>query len=131
MSDDEIPMILETDIVYLAGPMSGKPMFNYPAFYAMAGIIEKEYSAIVLNPARQPNGLSYEEYMERAFADLDRATVIVMLDGWQKSSGAKQEFIRAHQRGIDILFQSQLEIAIAAKLEKENPLTIKKDSTQK
>ena len=39
----------------------------------------------MLNPARQPNGLAYDEYMRRAFDDLDRATVIVLLDGWSQS----------------------------------------------
>lgn len=124
-------MLKEADIVYLAGPMSGEKMLNYPAFYGAAGIIEKEYGCTVLNPARQPNGLEYEEYMRRAMLDLDRATVIVMLDGWQKSSGAVREFRRAYQRKIDILFQEQVEIAIAAKLKIENPLIIKKDNTQK
>lgn len=118
---DEFPVIRETDVVYLAGPMTGRPLFNYPAFYGLAGLIEKEFRCEVMNPARQPNGLDYEEYMRRAIADLDRATVIVMLDGWQRSPGAKREFKRAFQRGIDILFQRQVEAVIAAKLKQENP----------
>lgn len=128
--NDEIPLIRESDIVYLAGPMTGKPMFNYPAFYGMAGLIAKEYSCEVLNPARQPNGLAYEEYMKLAFADLDRATVIVLLDGWSQSKGATKEFLRAHQRRIGILYWHQVKTVLTRKLEKENPLTIKKD-TQK
>lgn len=124
-------MFSKNDVVYLAGPMSGKPMFNYPAFYGMAGLIAKEYSCEVLNPARQPNGLSYDEYMRRAFDDLDRATVIVLLDGWSQSKGATKEFLRAHQRRIRILYWHQVETVLTRKLEKENPLTIKKDNTQK
>jgi hypothetical protein len=118
---DEFQLIRETDIVYIAGKMSGMPMFNYPAFYGLAGIIEKEFRCEVLNPARQPNGLDYEEYMRRAMADLDRATVIVLLDSWQQSPGAKREFQRAFQRRIGILYQSQVESAVAAKLKRENP----------
>lgn len=128
---DEIPMIRETDICYLAGPMTGMPMFNYPAFYGAAGLIAKEFNCEVLNPARQPNGLAYDEYMRRAFDDLDRATVIVLLDGWSQSKGATKELIRAHQRRIGILYWHQVKTVLTRKLEKENPLTIKKDNTQK
>ena len=111
--------------------MSGMPMFNYPAFYGAAGLIEKEFQCEVLNPARQPNGLAYDEYMRRAFDDLDRATVIVLLDGWSQSKGATKELIRAHQRRIGILYWHQVKTVLTRKLEKENPLTIKKDNTQK
>lgn len=124
-------IIKSTDIVYVCGPMTGKPMFNYPAFYGAAGLIEKEFQCEVLNPARQPNRLAYDEYMRRAFDDLDRATVIVLLDGWNQSNGAKKEFLRAHQRRIGILYWHQVETVLTRKLEKENPLTIKKDNTQK
>ena len=126
---DEIPMIRETDIVYIAGPMTGMPLFNYPAFFGIAELIKKEYAVEVLNPARQPNGLAYDEYMRRAFDDLDRATVIVLLDGWRQSKGATKEVIRAHQRRIRILYWHQVEIVLTRKLEKENPLIIKKDNT--
>lgn len=109
-------MLKESDIVYLAGPMSGLALFNYPAFYAMAGMIKKEYNCRVLNPARQRNGLDYEEYMRLAFLDLDCANVIVLLNGWQNSGGAKREFIRAHERGIRIMLQSQIETDLHKRL---------------
>lgn len=109
-------MLKESDIVYLAGPMSGLALFNYPAFYAMAGMIKKEYGCRVLNPARQRNGLDYEEYMQLAFLDLDCANVIVLLNGWQNSGGAKREFIRAHERGIKIMLETQIEVDLHKRL---------------
>ena len=127
-------IIKSTDIVYVCGPMTGKPMFNYPAFYGMAGLIAKEFQCEVLNPARQPNGLAYEQYMERAFADLERATVIVLLDGWENSPGAKREFLHAHQRGIGIVFQEQIELLLTRRLAEANPninTLNQKDNTQK
>ena len=132
--NDEIPLIRETDICYLSGPMTGMPMFNYPAFYGAAGLIEKEFQCEVLNPARQPNGLAYEEYMKLAFADLERATVIVLLDGWENSPGAKREFLQAHQRGIGIVFQEQIELLLTRRLAEANPninTLNQKDNTQK
>ena len=127
-------IIKSTDIVYVCGPMTGKPMFNYPAFYGMAGLIAKEFQCEVLNPARQPNGLAYEEYMKLAFADLERATVIVLLDGWENSPGAKREFLQAHQRGIGIVFQEQIELLLTRRLAEANPninTLNQKDNTQK
>ena len=127
-------IIKSTDIVYVCGPMTGKPMFNYPAFYGMAGLIAKEFQCEVLNPARQPNGLAYEEYMKLAFADLERATVIVLLDGWENSPGAKREFLQAHQRGIGIVFQEQIELLLTRRLADANPninTLNQKDNTQK
>ena len=127
-------IIKSTDIVYVCGPMTGKPMFNYPAFYGMAGLIEKEFQCEVLNPARQPNGLAYEEYMKLAFADLERATVIVLLDGWENSPGATREFLQAHQRGIGIVFQEQIELLLTRRLAEANPninTLNQKDNTQK
>ena len=110
-------MLKESDIVYLAGPMSGLALFNYPAFYALAGMIKKEYNCRVLNPARQRNGLDYEEYMRLAFLDLDCANVIVFLNGWRNSVGAQMEFIRAVDiGGIRIILQSQIEADLHKRL---------------
>lgn len=54
--------------------------------------------------------------MRLAFLDLDCANVIVLLNGWQNSGGAKREFIRAHERGIRIMLQSQIETDLHKRL---------------
>ena len=86
------PLFSERDIVYIAGPMTGRPLFNYVQFFGIAGLIEKEYGCRVLNPARQPNGLAYSEYIELALADVRQATAILLLQGWESSPGARKEF---------------------------------------
>lgn len=105
---DEFPVIRETDVVYLAGPMTGRPLFNYPAFYGAAGLIEKEFQCEVLNPARQPNGLAYSEYIELALADVRSATAILLLQGWESSPGARKEFCLAAECNIRIIYEAQL-----------------------
>jgi len=115
-------MFRENDVVYIAGPMSGKSMFNYPKFYGYAGMIEKEWGCKVLNPARQPNGLTYEEYLRRAMEDVKQATVVVMLEGWAESNGARQEIREARKR-LDVrIIVSERELigALERKLKREN-----------
>ena len=86
------PIIQPTELVYIAGPMTGKPIFNYPKFYGMAAMIERMYGCTVMNPARQPAGLTYDEYLRRASVDLFHADVMVLLEGWRESHGAVNEY---------------------------------------
>lgn len=43
--------------VYIAGPMTNRPLFNRPTFFAAADRL-KEAGDIPLNPAVLPDGLS-------------------------------------------------------------------------
>ena len=107
------------DIVYIAGPMSGCKLFNYPAFFAMEGMLKKEFGCKVLNPARQPNGLAYEEYMKRAFEDVRKASVVVMLNNWTLSDGAQREYHLAKFKQIKVISQIQVEKFIHEKFRSE------------
>lgn len=87
--------ITERDVLYICGPMSGLPEYNYPAFNAAEKAIRERFGCRVLNPARQPDGLEYDEYMRRGCADVVSASVVVVLDGWRKSPGAVVEMATA------------------------------------
>lgn len=85
--------------IYIAGPCTGLPELNYPAFHAAAkGLRDLGYA--VENPAENPVPPceSWEAYMRMALAQLVRCDEIHMLRGWSKSRGAKIE----HQLAIDL-----------------------------
>ncbi|ATP90364.1 DUF4406 domain-containing protein [Aeromonas caviae] len=77
--------------IYIAGPMSGLPDCNRPAFHAEANH-QRERGHIPLNPATLPDGLSQAEYMACCLP-------MVMLAGWRDSQGATAEFHLAMKCG--------------------------------
>lgn len=96
-------MITSADIVYISGPMSGLPEYNKPAFFLAEKIISTLIGAQVLNPAHQPSGHSWGEYMRRDIDLLSRATAVLALPGWQQSRGARIEINWAIQAGLTIV----------------------------
>ena len=101
-------MITEQDKVYIAGPMTGIPELNYPAFNRAEKRISEKIGCRILNPARQPDGLEYEEYMRRGFADIEEATAIFLITGWEKSKGAVRELKYAIRKGKKIFFEEEV-----------------------
>lgn len=92
---DGIESIKKQDVVYISGPMTGREDFNRPAFNAMEKALADRTGCRILNPARQPEGLKYGEYMRLAFADLIEATAVVFLPEWMHSQGAQAEYVGA------------------------------------
>ncbi len=101
--------------VYIAGPMRGYPEYNFPAFFAAEAWLRSEYDVEVYNPARKdheigfrPDGLlGTDEELDAAGFDLAAAMewdtqriihdadAVILLDGWQRSNGARMEFFLA------------------------------------
>ena len=92
--------------VYIAGPMTGLPMFNRPAFFAAEAYLQAQ-GAVVMNPAILPEGFSHDAYMRIAIPMMMECEAVAFLPGWQQSKGARQEFTRAHAFGLELL---QLEV---------------------
>lgn len=84
-------MITASDTVYISGPMSGRPAFNCPLFHRVERRLLWLYNCEVLNPAKAPEGLTWQEYMRIDLELLRRATIILLLPGWEKSRGATIE----------------------------------------
>ena len=92
--------------VYIAGPMTGLPDFNYPAFFAAAEQLDAAgYDPI--NPARMREGLDYQgagwlDYMRHSLRDIAEADAIALLPGWQESRGARIEADLGNNLGLDV-----------------------------
>lgn len=82
--------------VYIAGPMTGHQNFNRAAFNKEADRLQA-HGHTVLNPATLPDGLLQREYMDICFAMLRCADAILMLPGWQASSGATAGYHYAYK----------------------------------
>ena len=91
--------------VYIAGPMTGLPELNFPAFHAEAAYL-RAMGMVVINPAElQPDPTAkWEDCMKVDIAQLVTCDCAHFLPGWQKSRGATLEFLIASQLGLEIRF---------------------------
>jgi hypothetical protein len=89
--------------IYIAGPMTGLPEFNKPAFFELAAKLE-EQGHIVLNPAILPSGLEWHEYMQICAPMVMVADAIHLMDGWENSKGARKEHRLANKLGLEIIY---------------------------
>ncbi len=78
--------------VYLAGPMTGLPDFNYPAFNAEEKRI-RALGYIVENPAVNMvyRGSPWETFMRDGIKRLMDCDILALLPGWERSRGANIE----------------------------------------
>lgn len=93
--------------IYIAGPITNEPQFKTKFGLAQAKL-EKQYEAIVMNPALLPPGLTQEEYMRICIPMLNICDIIYMLEGWERSVGAKIEYALAKQAEKVILHEVSL-----------------------
>lgn len=89
--------------VYLAGPMTGLPDFNFPAFNAEAAILRAQ-GLTVINPAEHGivDGADWGDYLRHDIAGLVSCERIHLLPGWERSKGASLELYIAQQLGMAI-----------------------------
>lgn len=98
--------------IYIAGPMRGLPDFNYPAFNDYA-LLFRAFGWHVENPAEigakygTPERINNDRAMLAAVMAaeihaLETCDVIVLLEGWQKSVGAKKELHAALSAGLEV-----------------------------
>lgn len=90
--------------IYVAGPMSGLPEFNYPAFHSAAAKL-RAMGHEVLNPAENPVPPcgTWQGYMRLALAQLVQCECIVLLPGWSDSRGALIERKLAQVLGMEVV----------------------------
>lgn len=86
--------------IYIAGPMTGLPEFNYPAFNKAAAKL-RAIGYEVENPAENPDQPSWQHYMRLAVRQLASCEAVALLPEWEHSRGAKEEFRLAKVLGIE------------------------------
>lgn len=80
-------------IIYISGPMTGLPEFNYPAFNEAEKRLNEAGGFTVLNPASRGGAgtKSYDWFIRQDIKLLAEADAIALLPGWEKSRGATLE----------------------------------------
>lgn len=101
--------------IYLAGPMTGIPEFNFPKFMETAEALQ-EGGWTVFNPAQNDIDKGHDPNDPRPYRlclydDLvwitQEADAIYMMTGWENSKGARAEWATAVAIGIQILYESE------------------------
>lgn len=88
--------------VYLSGPMTGLPGYNYPAFHDAARRL-RSMGYYVFNPAESFEGDTSrprEDYMRKDIEMLLQADMVALLHGWEKSKGVAVELAVATSLGL-------------------------------
>jgi nucleoside 2-deoxyribosyltransferase len=102
--------------VYLAGPMTGLPEHNYPAFAERPAAL-RALGYDVVSPAEGADAdapLAWEEWMRRDIKLLLDCEAVACLPGWERSRGATLEVHIARALGMDVLCAHALEPLDAA-----------------
>ncbi|HIE6232341.1 TPA: DUF4406 domain-containing protein [Pseudomonas aeruginosa] len=87
--------------IYLAGPMTGLPEHNFPAFHAEAARL-RSLGYQVENPAEHGEipGFEWADYLRLDLQKLLTCQAIALLPGWTTSRGALLERYVAFQLGM-------------------------------
>lgn len=102
--------------MYLAGPMSGYPDYNFPAFFKYAAELrakghfvfspaENDYALYGPDFLEHPERATYAKCLEDDLRWICRyAEVIALMPGWEKSSGVKVEKALADVLKLEIIY---------------------------
>lgn len=102
--------------LYLAGPMRGYPLFNFPAFDEAASRLRSELHEVVspaemdldmgLDPSIANTDAEAEfdvaDALRRDFEVILRVDAVVLLSGWEQSTGARAERFVAETTGKQV-----------------------------
>lgn len=78
--------------IYIAGPMTGYPDMNYPAFHREAARL-RAAGLHVISPAEitLAGTPTWNDYMRACLAQMVKCSALCLLPGWENSRGARLE----------------------------------------
>jgi hypothetical protein len=100
-------------LIYIAGPMSTYPLYNFPAFDECRDALRTQ-GYEVISPADLDRSVGFDpassiatkgfldEAMQRDIEAIMRVDCMVMLPGWRGSTGARAEYALARWRHIPV-----------------------------
>lgn len=90
--------------IYVAGPITGLPQMNYPAFNAAAALLRSQGHEVE-NPAENPPPAcgTWQGWMRLGVAQLVRCDAIYLLPDWERSKGAQIEHQLACGMGLKVV----------------------------
>lgn len=101
--------------IYIAGPMTGYPRYNFDAFDEARNDLERDWE--VISPADMDRDLGFDpdksevtpeflrEAMRRDIGAIMHVDALYALAGWEKSKGASAEVALAKWRGIPVHYE--------------------------
>lgn len=96
---------------YLAGPMTGYPEYNYPAFEAACValraddvIVKSPHELFPEDPPEMRGKRPYEEYMDACLKLVGECSGLILLAGWPQSPGAMRELERAVELELPVYY---------------------------
>ena len=104
---DYVPdSVVKRGVIYIAGPMRGYKNLNLKAFFDAEKKLKKD-GWVVINPAKNPPGMSLDAYVAIDIASIMACDAIFMLKGWKESTGAMAELSVAKWRKIEIINEEE------------------------
>ena len=93
--------------VYISGPITGVKDYDqiFMKAHERLKLMGKDVLDLVEMTKNLTTQLEYETYMKIAFALIDDADEIYMIEGWERSAGANRELGYAIGKGKRVIYQ--------------------------
>lgn len=129
-SPEKSPAFSQQLTIYIAGPMRGKPYFNFPAFDSARDALQQQ-GLKVISPADLDRAVGFDpevlgsEYdwndlnkcdfslmdaIQRDVGALQQCDAIFMLRGWESSTGARAEKALAEWMRLEVFYEENEDV---------------------